>query len=357
MGKITRREFLTHSAKGLGVILLGQVFTSCRFNKSTPAIDVDPTSQSDITQNVAPTSPNQIPIQNTPDEISAATPANTSSPTQQEARSSPQLVVARGPEPEALVRQAMNALGGMDKFVKPGMSVIIKPNICVAYNSYEYAATTNPWVVGALVKLSYEAGAKSVKVMDYPFGGTPQQAYASSGIEEQVIAAGGEMVVMPAFKFIPTDIPNGIDLKQSAIFDDVLQTDILINVPIAKHHGLARLTLGMKNLMGVIHDRQTIHRNIGQRLADLTSRIYPTLTVIDAVRILTANGPTGGNLDDVKKMDTIIASNDIVAADSYASTLFGLNPVDLSYIVAGKSMGLGENDLNSVDIEEITVDG
>ncbi|MCJ7677317.1 MAG: DUF362 domain-containing protein, partial [Anaerolineales bacterium] len=97
--------------------------------------------------------------------------------------------------------------------------------------------------------------------------------------------------------------------------------------------------------------------NMGQRLADLTSRIRPTLTVIDAVRILTANGPTGGNLDDVKKLDTVIASPDIVAADAYASTLFGLQPSDLDYVVAGAAMGLGRSDLGLLRIEEITVGG
>ena len=144
-------------------------------------------------------------------------------------------------------------------------------------------------------------------------------------------------------------------MQQCDIFDDVLNADVLINVPIAKHHSLARLTLGMKNLMGVIRDRPSIHRNIGQRLADLTSRVYPTLTVVDAVRILVANGPTGGNLDDVRKTDTVIASPDIVAADSYASTLFGLRPEELAYIQAGAAMGLGRSELGTLKIEEIAV--
>jgi uncharacterized protein (DUF362 family) len=132
---------------------------------------------------------------------------------------------------------------------------------------------------------------------------------------------------------------------------------VLINVPIAKHHSLARLTLGMKNLMGIIEDRGSIHFNMGQRLADLTSLIMPALTVIDAIRILTDNGPTGGSLDDVKKLDTVIASADIIAADSYATTLFGKKPNDLDYIRAGAAMKLGQSDLSKVKIEEISVAG
>jgi uncharacterized protein (DUF362 family) len=225
----------------------------------------------------------------------------------------------------------------------------------VAYHTYEYAATTNPWVVGALVKLCLEAGARSVRVMDSPFGGTAEEAYAISGIAEQVKAAGGEMVVMSRLKFMPTDIPQAQSLKRSAVYDEALKADVVIDVPIAKDHGLARLTLGMKNLMGLIWDRPAIHGDMGQRLADLTSLIRPRLTVVDAVRILTANGPTGGNLDDVKQLNTIIASPDIVAADSYAATLFNLQPEELSYLQAGTQRGLGRSDLANLRIEEINV--
>jgi uncharacterized protein (DUF362 family) len=265
------------------------------------------------------------------------------------------LAVARGGEPEELVRRALAALGGMERFVHPGDDVIVKPNICVAYHTYEYAATTNPWVVAALVKLCLEAGARRVRVMDYPFGGTAEQAYVRSGIQEQVVAAGGEMEIMARFKFVSTEILQGLDLRQCDIYDQVLNADVVINVPIAKTHSLARLTLGMKNLMGVIRDRPAMHRNLGQRLPDLTSRIQPALTVVDAVRILVANGPTGGNLDDVKKMDTVIASPDIVAADSFAATLFGLQPDDLAYVRAATDMGLGRSDLDGLKIEEIIV--
>jgi uncharacterized protein (DUF362 family) len=192
-------------------------------------------------------------------------------------------------------------------------------------------------------------------VMDNPFGGTAEEAYERSGIADQVRQAGGEMVEMAFLKYVPTEIAQGLDLKRCEIYDDVLKADVFIDVPIAKHHSLARLTLGMKNLMGVIQNRQAIHRNIGQRLADLTSQIYPTLIIVDAVRILMDHGPTGGSLDDVKIMDTVIASRDIVAADSCAAGLFGMAPEDLDYIQAGTKMGLGRSDLKNLRIEEIQV--
>ena len=278
-------------------------------------------------------------------------------PTSQPAAENPYLVVARGGEPEELVRRAMAALGGMEKFVPKGARVLIKPNICVAYHTYEYAATTNPWVVAALVRLAFEAGARSVQVLDYPFGGSADEAYTRSGIEEQVRAAGGEMAPMPGFKFQTVDLPQAVDLRRTKVFKDALDADVLIDVPIAKHHGLARLTLGMKNLMGLVQDRGSIHHNLGQRIADLTSLFQPDLTVVDAVRVLMANGPTGGDLDDVKKLDTVIASADIVAADSYATSLFGLRPEDIAYIPAAAAMGLGRSDLENLKIEQITIGG
>jgi uncharacterized protein (DUF362 family) len=348
MTTYTRREFLLTLAAGMGAVAASKFLAAC----SQADIKLEPTSKQAPTEMIdtVGVTEGDLPVTDT-----ASAPVETP-------QGLPELVVARGADgmdvqPETLVRRALAGLGGIERFVPQGANVIVKPNICVGYHSYEFAATTNPWVVGALVKLCLEAGANSVRVMDYPFGGPPEQAYTMSGIEEQVRAAGGEMVTMPRFKFVSTEIPQGMDIQQCEIFDDVLNTDVLINVPVAKHHSLARLTLGMKNLMGVIKDRPSIHRNIGQRLADLTSRVYPTLTVVDAVRILVANGPTGGSLDDVKKIDTVIASPDIVAADSYASTLFGLRPDDLAYVQAGSAMGIGRSDLENLSLEEIAVGG
>jgi len=339
MDHLTRRQFLRRIAAGMGSLTAGSLLAACGARQSpTPApVPSSPAPAGEVSPTPAPS------------------PAATSAPTMAQPANPPHLVVARGGEPQALVRQALAALGGMERFVHSGDDVVVKPNICVAYHSCEYAATTNPWVVAELVRLCLEAGARRVRVMDYPFGGSAEEAYTRSGIREQVLAVGGEMETMSHFKFVDTDIPQGLDLHRCAIYDDALNADVLIDVPIAKHHGLARLTLGMKNLMGVIADRPAMHRNLGQRLADLTSRVRPTLTVVDAVRMLMANGPTGGSLDDVSKADTLIASPDIVAADSYAATLFGLQPDDLDYVRAAAAMGLGRSDLDSLAIEEIVV--
>jgi uncharacterized protein (DUF362 family) len=262
--------------------------------------------------------------------------------------------VARGADPAEITRRAIAAVGGIERFVRPDANVIIKPNICNAYHSPEYASTTNPEVIAALVALCLGAGARRVRVMDLPFGGSPQAAYAKSGIEEAVKAASGEMEVMTRMKYRTIDIPHGRAINKWSVYGEILDADVVINVPIAKNHGNTRLTLGMKNLMGTVLDRSGFHsRGLDQCIADLNSVVRPQLTVVDAVRILTANGPTGGNLNDVKKMDTVIASADVVAADAYATTLFGLTGNDIDYIRLGAEMGLGEMDLSKIQIEEI----
>jgi uncharacterized protein (DUF362 family) len=265
------------------------------------------------------------------------------------------LAIVHGPDPAAITEAAIEALGGIKRFVSQGDDVIVKPNICVNYQTYEYAATTNPTVVATLVRLCLGAGAKRVRIMDTPYTGDPETAYRTCGIYDAVIEAGGEMEVMSRVKFAEYDIPDGRDLKSWTVYRDVMEADVLINAPIAKHHGSSRLTLGCKNLMGIIQRPNQFHRNLHQRIADLNTLVRPALTVVDAVRILTAHGPGGGNLNDVKQLDTIIASHDIITADAYATTLFGLTPEDISYVRMGAEMGLGEKDWSQVKVEEITL--
>jgi uncharacterized protein (DUF362 family) len=339
---IKRREFLrTMGLAGASVFL-----TSCGLRNISPTpiskrTEQDPTSAQDIDS--SSTIETEAPVQENTIEASQDVP-----------NSPPYLSIARGQSPAANTMAVIASLGGIERFVKNGANVIIKPNICTNYYSYEYAATTNPEVVATLVQLCLGAGAKRVRVMDYPFGGSAESAYEISGIASAVAGVGGEMEVMNPHKFIATEIPEGRDIQNWPVYYDILEADTVINVPIAKHHGSARLTLGGKNLLGVIENRGEIHINFGDRIADLVSLIRPELTVIDATRILMNNGPTGGNLNDVNKTDTIIASQDIVTADSYATTLFGLTGIDISYVKTCAERGLGIIDLSSIKIEEIS---
>lgn len=349
--EMPRREFIHLMVSyGFSTAMASALFSllACSRETSAPVPPPNPAPPQARAPAPAPTPP---PLTST----TALSPAPLQPPAPAPAPNGTYLAVVRGQSPTAMVQTAIKALGGIERFVKPGNDVIVKPNICVAYHCYEYAATTNPEVVGTIVALCLGAGAKRVRVLDQPFGGTPQQAYVRSGIDEAVRTAGGQMEIMSNMKYREVSIPEGRDITTWQVYGDVLDADVLINVPIAKHHNLARLTLGMKNLMGIIKDRGLFHSNLGQRVADLTSLVRPSLTVVDAVRILMNHGPTGGNLDDVKLTNTIVASQDIVAADAFAATLFGLTGADIPTIRDGAQMGLGTMDLKTIKIEEIKV--
>ncbi|MCX5852161.1 MAG: DUF362 domain-containing protein [Deltaproteobacteria bacterium] len=249
------------------------------------------------------------------------------------------IAVATGPSPARITEGAVGVLGGMRRFISRGDVVVVKPNIGWD-RAPEYAATTNPEVVATLVRLSYDAGAKIVKVFDRTVNDA-RRCYVQSGIADAARASGAEVSFIDDRKFKEVTLP-GIALSDWTIYTDILEADKVINVPIAKTHGLSTLTLGMKNLMGVMGGwRSLIHQKIDGSIVDLTLAVKPALTVIDAVRILTDNGPQGGSLKDVKRLDTIIAGTDPVAVDAYGTTLFGMKGEDFRYLRLAERAGLG----------------
>ena len=264
------------------------------------------------------------------------------------------LAVAKGKDYAALVEQVMKPLGGMAAFVKKDDRVVVKPNIGWD-RTPEQAANTHPDVVKTVVQQCLDAGAKRVLVFDRTVNDA-RRCYVKSGIQAAVESIGdsrAQCVFQDQSKFVPVQIENAKSLKEFHFYQDALATecDCYINVPIAKHHCLSKLTIGLKNAMGVIGgNRGEIHKGIHQRIADLNLVIRPKLTIVDATRILLRNGPTGGNLEDVKVLDTLIASADPVAADAYATTLFGMKPEELGSTVAAAKLGLGEMDLSKVKI-------
>jgi uncharacterized protein (DUF362 family) len=266
----------------------------------------------------------------------------------------PVVSVAKGKDYQALVTAVLKPLGGIEAFVRQGQKVVVKPNIGWDRKP-ELAANTHPQVVLAVVKAALAAGAAQVMVFDRSCNDA-RKSYASSGIQQAVEAIGDKRVTCPFMedrKYIPIKIEKGQTLKQWALYKDAVEADAYINVPIAKHHSLAKLTLGLKNIMGIMGDaRQQIHKAMAQSVADLNTVVRPKLTIIDATRILIAHGPQGGKPEDVKELDTLIASADTVAADAYAATLFALKPADVPIIAAAAKMGLGEMDLGKIKVVE-----
>ena len=269
--------------------------------------------------------------------------------------SQPVLAVATGKDYAKLVGDVLEPLGGIKAFVKSGDRVVVKPNIGWD-RTPEQAANTHPEVVKALVKQALDAGAREVLVFDRPCN-EARLTYKNSGIQEAVESIGDKRASCPFLdqrKWMPVKIEKGKLVKEWRLYADAIKADCYINVPIAKHHSIGRLTLGLKNVMGVMGDnRGKIHRQLGQSLADINLVVAPKLTVIDATRILLRHGPTGGDLNDVKVMDTLIASPDMVAADAYATTLFEMKPEDVPATVAAHEMGMGEMNLEKVKVVKV----
>mgnify|MGYP000894058788 FL=1 len=264
----------------------------------------------------------------------------------------PLLTVAKGKEYGELVTRALKPLGGIAAFVKSGDRVVVKPNIGWDRKP-EQAANTHPDVVKAIVEQCLAAGAKQVRVFDRTVNDA-RRSYNNSGIlaaVESIKDPRSKCVFIDDKRFVPVKIVNGKSLDEFEFYQDALESacDCYINVPIAKHHQLSKLTLGLKNAMGVIGgNRGKIHKDLHQRIADLNLVIRPRLTIVDATRILLRNGPSGGKLEDVKVLDTVIASADPVAADAYATTLFGMKPEQVGSTIAGAKLGLGQMDLTKI---------
>lgn len=265
----------------------------------------------------------------------------------------PNGAIVRGGTPEQQTRQAIETLGGMNRFVQSGQSVVIKPNIGWD-RSPEQAATTNPQVVAEIARLARAAGAKSVRVMDHTCN-DPRRCYKRSGIEEAAEAAGAEVLHLRKGRGREMEV-GGRLVKRWPVFREVLEADVLINVPIVKHHGLSRATLGMKNWYGAIDGRRNqLHQDVPQSSVDLAVFFRPVLTVLDGTRILLRNGPQGGNLDDVAHPKVIMAGTDPVAIDAFGGSLLNLTADDLPHLALAEQAGLGSVKLDRPDIVTIEI--
>ncbi|MFB0516635.1 MAG: DUF362 domain-containing protein [Candidatus Neomarinimicrobiota bacterium] len=266
----------------------------------------------------------------------------------------PDVVWVENGEPMQLIRAAAAAYGGMGRFISKGDIVVVKPNIGWD-RAPEYAANTNPDLIAELVKLCLDAGARKVKVFDRSCD-VALRCYRSSEIEARAKEAGAEVQQVREHRFKTIALRKGERLKEWPIYQDYLEADKVINVPVAKHHYLCRATLGLKNLMGVMGgSRGEIHNGFSIKLVDIASEILPTLTIIDAYRILTRNGPTGGNLADVKQPRSLIMSPCIVTADYVATALFGLEPQQVGHIQEAVRRGLNRYDVANLKLEKISL--
>jgi len=251
-----------------------------------------------------------------------------------------------------LTEKALAGVGGLSRFVGKGDKVWVKPNIGWD-RAPELAANCNPDVVATVVRLCFEAGAKVVKVGDNPCD-LAAKTYVSSGIPAAVQPLGAKVVFLDRSRFREAAI-GGERVKTIPVYPDIFDCDLVINIAVAKHHGLANATLCMKNYMGVIEKRNTFHQALPVCVADLTRYMKPRIAILDAVRILKAHGPKGGNPADVALKTTVAAGVDLVALDALGAEILGKKPTDIPTIVKGQEVGLGKIDYRSLAPKEIAV--
>ncbi len=272
--------------------------------------------------------------------------------------STPDMVAIMGGEPEEMLLRAFKELGGISSYVSKGDKVVIKPNIGWDRKP-ELAANTNPLLVGALVKLCKSAGASEIIVFDHTCHDW-QKSYTNSGIEKAVIAAGGKMVPGNDESYYrEINLPQGVNLKKTKIHKSILDCDVWFNLPILKHHGGAKNSISLKNLMGIVWERGYFHsHNLHQCIADAaTFHKKPALNIVDAYRIMKSNGPQGKSESDVVMLKSLIVSADYVAADTAAMKLFSqVEPTelkDVKYIALAEKLKVGTQNLEKLNVKRI----
>ncbi len=265
------------------------------------------------------------------------------------------LVAVRDGEPDLMLDKALKAMGGIQNFVKKGQTVVVKPNIGWDVPP-ERAADTNPLLVNRIITHCFTAGAKEVYVFDNTCDKW-SACYKNSGIEKAAKDAGAKVVPAHSESYYQSvEIPKGKNLKNAKVHELILSSDVFINVPVLKNHGSARITVAMKNLMGIVWDRRYWHRNnLNQCIADFATYRKPDLNIIDAYQVMTKNGPRGTSTADLIKMKYLIVSNDMVAADAAAAKVFGIEPQDAEYIPLANQLGVGQIDLSKLNINRIRV--
>ncbi len=267
----------------------------------------------------------------------------------------PDVVAALGGEPVEMFRLAIEKLGGMKAFVKPGQKVVVKPNIGWDQPP-EMAGNTHPDLVGEIVKQCVAAGAAEVIVFDHTCNAWAK-CYANSGIKDAVEKAGGKILSADSQSdYVEVERPQAVKMKKAKIFKPVIDADVYINVPVLKHHSGTKMTACMKNYMGLVWDRGWMHRNdLNRSIADSVLYRKPDLNVLDAYRVMTANGPRGVSKNDVALRKYLILSRDPVAADVLGAAVIGFPVSEMAYIAYGEELKLGTADISKLKIERITV--
>ncbi len=280
-------------------------------------------------------------------------------PNSASAQDYPDIIISHGNKPSAMVRSAIDGLGGIKRFVKPGNRVVIKPNMSFA-SGPSAASNTNPEIVSEVAKMCVEAGASQISVLDNPLQHA-QECLSLSKIPEycEPVPKTSTHMVTARRMFRDVNVPQGKLIKSMGVATEVLDADVLIALPVGKTHSAAGVSVSMKGMMGLIFDRRALHsRGLDEAIVDMVTVVKPHLVLVDATRILSSGGPGGPG--KVIPMNLVIASTDMVAADAQMvalGTWYGkkFEPSQVKHIKMAAERGLGPLDLDKLNIKNVTV--
>lgn len=350
-----RRTFLLITGRWLLVASLAPSLSGCARllrasdNQSNSTADGTSTpSTSALIERTGPTNPAETSITSGPPTSASGTSTSVAG-TSTTAFVPPDLAVVNGESVEGNVRAALALLGGMERFVKKGGKVVIKPNVLNG-RPPEYATTTSPEAMSAVIKMCWEAGAKEVVVFDRTTT-DDRAAFQVCGLAKAVSDAGAKLIYLSNRNYETVDIPRGKVLKSWPFVTDALTADTFINLTLPKHHSVSGATMTMKNLMGIMGGKRgQIHRDFAQKIVDVNSVVKPALAILDGYRVLFRNGPTGGDLADVKLAKTLVAGTNQVSIDAYGSRFFDKKPTDFEWLVEASKRGMGEIDVSKLNV-------
>ncbi len=265
------------------------------------------------------------------------------------------LGIAHGVDMNAMVRGAIDAIGGIRRFVNPGEIVLIKPNVAFE-RAAALGATTHPEVLGALIRVVFEAGASEVRVADNPIE-SPESCFAKSGVQRAAVEAGARVYLPSPGDFELLSTPGAKWIERWPFFwRPFVGVHKVIGVAPVKDHNLCHASMTTKNWYGLLGGRRNqFHQDIHGIITDLARMMRPTFVLLDGTRVLFRSGPTGGSLDDVRSGQTVVASTNSLAADAYGwdALLLRKDKDKPAYLGMATESGLGDWDYSKLVLEEV----
>jgi len=252
------------------------------------------------------------------------------------------VAITKGDDPKRLVRDALSLLNGLDKRCLG--KVLIKPNLWVGATRMCSGATTRIEVIEGLVEFLQDLGTHVVIGEGSMASHITERAFENTRVKELRNKYGIKIVNLNEDDFVSVRIHNGVALNSLKLSKEVLESDVIVSVPVLKTHVMTGVSLSLKNMIGIVwgRDKHKLHeKDLDQAIVDLNTMVKPDLAVIDGMTGMEGRGPNLGKSVD---MNVLIASFDPVAADSVGTQIMGMRPKSIRHLRLAAIRKLGTLD-------------